>query len=317
MAGGYGAVLAAARLLGLRREQCVHALGMNYAQAAGNRQALIDETLTKRLQPAFAARSALWAARLALRGLTGPACALDGEYGYFRTYLNGDVPAPEELLASQPWLEVQRVSVKRYPSCGACHSAQAAAERLVAEENLSPDEIDRVALFGCGPGGLVGRPFVLGPNPQVSAQFSAAWAVAHTLLRGPVRLEDYTDESVRADKPVLELAARIEFVPPPDDLSPGPERPPDFPVYSGGRHGLIVQTKGGRRLVRTQAPAETFAPGGASFGDVTAKFRRCAEFSGICPADRTEALIGAVRDLEKSPDLSGLIDLMILPEPVE
>ena len=60
-------------------EQTVHALGINYAQAAGNRQALFDKTLAKRLQPAFAVRSALWAAGLAECGITGPPEAIEGD----------------------------------------------------------------------------------------------------------------------------------------------------------------------------------------------------------------------------------------------
>ena len=51
--GGFGATASACRILGMDIEQTVHALGINYAQAAGNRQALFDKTLTKRLQPAF------------------------------------------------------------------------------------------------------------------------------------------------------------------------------------------------------------------------------------------------------------------------
>ena len=59
--GGFGAVVAGARLFGLSIDQCVHAMGINYSQVAGNRQALHDNSLTKRLQPAFATRSAMWA----------------------------------------------------------------------------------------------------------------------------------------------------------------------------------------------------------------------------------------------------------------
>lgn len=72
LAGSFGAVITAACLLGLSREQIVHALGINYAQISGNRQALLDASLTKRLQPAFAVRSALWAVDLARTGITGP-----------------------------------------------------------------------------------------------------------------------------------------------------------------------------------------------------------------------------------------------------
>ncbi|MBS3763561.1 MAG: MmgE/PrpD family protein, partial [Planctomycetes bacterium] len=185
LAGSFGAVLTVARLLRLDRRECVNAMGINYAQVSGNRQALLDSTLTKRMQPGFAARSALWSTTMAARGVTGPERALDGEAGYFSVYMNGDAPEAEELTKEREWLQVERVAIKRWPSCGACHHAQAAAEKLREEEDLRPEQIAGVELFGCGPGGLVGNPFRIGENPQVDAQFSVAWGVAHTLLRGP------------------------------------------------------------------------------------------------------------------------------------
>ena len=39
LAGSFGGVATAARLMKLTKDQCTHALGINYAQASGNRQA--------------------------------------------------------------------------------------------------------------------------------------------------------------------------------------------------------------------------------------------------------------------------------------
>lgn len=130
-------MIAASRLLGLAREQCVEAMGINYAQVSGNRQALLDMTLTKRLQPAFAARSAPWALGLASRGMTGPHRALEGRCGYFHAYMNGDVPNAEELTVSKAWYELENVAVKRYPGCGACHSPPAVSDSPTLCPNLA------------------------------------------------------------------------------------------------------------------------------------------------------------------------------------
>ncbi len=195
LAGSFGAVVTAARLLGLTPGQAEQAMGINYAQISGNRQSLLDASLTKRLQPAFAVRSALWSTALAARGLTGPQRVFEGEAGYFKVYMNSDVPALGELLKPFDGFAVEHVSTKRYPSCGACHSVQIAAERLREEEILAPADIARVETFGIAP--LVSEPFELKDNPQVAAQFSGAWAVAHTLLRGPAKLADHTDDAVR------------------------------------------------------------------------------------------------------------------------
>jgi 2-methylcitrate dehydratase PrpD len=304
--GGFGAVVSAARLLGLSREQCVNAMGINYAQVSGNRQALLDMTLTKRLQPALAARSALWATALAARGVTGARLAFEGEDGYFKLYMNGQVPAPEELTRDHGWYQIERLVVKRYTSCGACHSAVLAAERLAREEHLEPANIDRVELYGCGPGGLVGGPFAIGTNPQVDAQFSVRYGVALALLRGPAKLAHFTDEQVRADTEVAELAKHISFVKTVEDLPPEIERPADYPDSYTKYHAVIVHTKDGRRLMRAQCPGQTFPPGADTLDSVAPKFMDCAEFSGACSPDQARTIIETVRALDRAPDLSAL-----------
>jgi len=119
--GGFGATLAACRLLGYSVDQAVHAMGINYAQASGNRQALFEKTLTKRLQPAFTARNALWAAFLAGNGVTGPEECFEGEAGLFRVYINTEPPTPEEISQKRDFFEIERDTIKRFTSCGLAH----------------------------------------------------------------------------------------------------------------------------------------------------------------------------------------------------
>jgi 2-methylcitrate dehydratase PrpD len=309
--GGFGAVVTAARLLGLTREQCVDAMGINYAQVSGNRQALHDMTLTKRIQPAFAARSAMWAVALAHRGVTGPPRALEGSAGLFSAYMDGDVPDADELTVAKDWFEIENVSVKPYTSCGACHSAQAAAEILIAEERLKSEEIERVELFGCGPGGLVGNPFRIGRNPQVDAQFSVAYGVALTLLRGPAKLDHFTDEAILADTEVADLAASIVFVETPEDVPESLTEPPaDFGAYTSRPHGLIVHTRDGRRLIGARSPAQTFEARTVEFDDVVPKFRDCARFLGVCDAARTDGIIEEVSALDARSSITRLMGLL-------
>jgi len=307
--GGFGAVAAAARLLGMSQEQCVHAFGINYAQISGNRQALLDSTLTKRIQPGFAARSALWATALARCGISGPENAFEGDAGYFKTYLDGALPDADELLAPKALFEVENTSLKRYPSCGAAHPSQEAAELLAIEEDLQPPEIASVELFGAHlEGGIVGRPFVIGDSPQVDAQFSAAYAVALGLLRRSASLFDYTDEAVLANHDIAALASSMSFIETPPDL---PERlmdtPPDFPDYTTLPYGLVVHTHDGRRLVRARCPAQTFAPEAATPDLVKRKFHDCARFSGVCGAEQAEEIIHAIRALGNAESLDDLL----------
>ncbi len=306
LVNGFGATVAAAILYGMSREECVNALGINYAQVSGNRQALIDMSLTKRLQPAFAARSALWSVELAKRGITGPVNAFEGRYGYCSTYLNGENIDPDELLLELDNLQIEKISTKKYPSCGACHNVQIAAERLREEENISADDIEKIMIFNCGPGGLVGNPFKIGSNPQVDAQFSVIWAVAHTMVRGPVNLDSYRSENVANDHEVINFIRKISFCDAPEKLPAPPQETNGLPLYNFKFQGLIVHTKDGRTLQREQAPFQTFETRNYSLEMTIGKFKDCVDFAGLSDKLNTDEVIGRLLSLPEAAQLEPL-----------
>ncbi|HWL51212.1 MAG TPA: MmgE/PrpD family protein [Chthoniobacteraceae bacterium] len=302
LVGGFGGVAAAARLMGMNPDQCRHALGINYAQVSGNRQALIDSTLTKRMQPALAVRSALWSAALASRGLTGPHQPLEGEAGYYRAYTDlPEPPAPGSFLRVTEEMQIERISYKHYPSCGISHPCQLAVETLLAEEDFHPSKVTRVEIFGVPPGGLVSRPFEIGPDPQVDAQFSIAWAVAHTLLRGRATLADYQGERVIADREVIQLARLITYIPTPERL------PDDGLAADVPRHGVVLTLDDGRRLMRFRSPSEVMRPGNRSPDELTAKFYECLSYSGIASRSQGEEIVGEIMQLDTAESLEGLL----------
>ncbi|MEU4162372.1 MmgE/PrpD family protein [Actinoplanes sp. NPDC026670] len=112
MCGVIGAAVTAGRLLGLDETRLVHAIGIAASGASGLLEFLHSPASTKQLHPGIAAANGILAARLAAAGATGPAGALDGEYGLFRTMtgrspdrsvLLGDLPTPERAdLRSDP-----------------------------------------------------------------------------------------------------------------------------------------------------------------------------------------------------------------------
>ncbi len=310
--GGFGAVGALARLLKLSPEETAHAMGINYAQASGNRQALYDKTLTKRLQPAFATRSALWAAILAARGVTGPLQALEGRAGLFSIYQTAEPPSCAELFEHRDKYEIERLIVKRYTSCGACHAAQEAAERLAREEELRPEDIAEVELCGISKGNLVGRPFELGKNPQVNAQFSVRYAVAYALLRGRASLQAFTDEAIRRDRQVVDLAQSIRFTQEYCAVPPPVPQKPDAPKYSLKYHAVIVGTRDGRRLQRGNYPCELYDPARVTQGDVIQKFKDCATFSGDYTSEQVEKIIASVLILQEESNILPLLNVMCL-----
>jgi len=311
--GGFGATAAAGRLLGMSVEQTAHALGINYAQASGNRQALFDKTLTKRLQPAFAARSALWAALLARRGITGPRRALEGKAGLFAIYKNADPCTEGDLTAPRDFYEIERNSIKPHPCC--CVSDAAVAVQLGQQNQFRAADIELIQVHGRAGAGLTGDSFEIGPDPQASVQFSSAYCVALGVLRGRMGPAEIADEQVLRDTEVAELAQRvviapIDELPPPEPARPGAT---EWTAGGGRYHGVKVCTKDGRTFTCFLPHREVLGPEKTmTWDNVLGKFHQCVEFSGICPPDRAEAITGAIRELDRAPQATTLADVCVL-----
>ena len=64
----------------------LHALGIAYSHAAGNRQCILDGALTKRLQAGQAASAEVFSAVLAQSGFTGTRNIFNGRFGFLELY---------------------------------------------------------------------------------------------------------------------------------------------------------------------------------------------------------------------------------------
>lgn len=306
--GGFGTTAAACRMFGMTVDQTINALGINYAQASGNRQALFDKTLTKRLQPAFAARSALWAAALARRGVTGPPNALEGDSGLFRIYKNADPCSAEDLTEPRDFYEIQRDSIKPHPCC--CVADAYTAVQLGQQRDFRAEDIELIQVhFRPGPS-LTGGPFRIGTNPQVNAQFSVAYCVALGVLRGRMGLAEITDEQILKDTEVAELAKRVVMAPLDELPPPEPPKPALIPWAAGGGryHGVKVRTKAGKTYTCFRTHRDALGPENTMAMDfVLRKFYQCTEFSGICPSKKAKAIVNSVMELDETADASRFI----------
>lgn len=306
--GGFGTTVATCRLLGMSIEQTVHALGINYAQASGNRQALFEKTLTKRLQPAFAARSALWAAVLARRGVTGPAAVIEGDAGLFRIYKNAEPCLAADLAGSRDFYEIERDSIKPHPVC--CVSHAAVASELGRQHRFKAEDIELIQVHMSSGPSLTGGPFRIGANPQANAQFSSAYCVALGVLRGRVGLVEIESEQILKDTEVAELAKRVVMAPLKELPSPKPPEPGLMKWTAGGNnyHGVKVRTKDGQTFTCFRTHREILGPEKTmAMDNVLGKFRECASYSRICSPPKAEAIVEAVMKLDTIPSTAAFI----------
>src|SRR5206468_11994895 len=84
--GVFGATTAAGKLMDLSADQMLHAFGIAYSHAAGNRQCILDGALTKRMQASQAASAGIFSAVLAQTGFPGAHNIFSGRFGFFELY---------------------------------------------------------------------------------------------------------------------------------------------------------------------------------------------------------------------------------------
>jgi 2-methylcitrate dehydratase PrpD len=153
-AGCLGAALAVARITGA---PMADTLGLAYSFASGTMQAHVEGSIALPLQIANAARAAVMAADLAKAGLTGPHDVLEGPFGYFRLFDQGELATYTDRIGER-WL-IQTVSTKPYPSGRASHGALGLLDRL-RRAGLRAEDVEQIELFAPPLiARLVGRPF--------------------------------------------------------------------------------------------------------------------------------------------------------------
>lgn len=132
--GPFGAAAACGSLLGLDEDAMSNAFGFAFAQAHGNRQALVEGTLAKRVQPGFAAAAGLKATILAAEGISAPEAVGEGEFGIRKLIVAGrvDADAFRDAIVGELGCrnETNHVSIKPYPCCRCTHAVIDGALRL-------------------------------------------------------------------------------------------------------------------------------------------------------------------------------------------
>jgi 2-methylcitrate dehydratase PrpD len=287
--GNLGATLAAGRIAGCDAGQLHNAVGIAYGLVAGNFQAVVDGSLTKRLQPGFSARAAVESVLLARAGITGAKDVLQGTFGFFNLYEAGeyDIGKVTEGLGARFLGEL--ASMKPYPCCRFCHAGIDAALRLAedfnfpagaGDEAIAQVEVDIPAETY----DYVGRPFAGGDNPTVAAQFSVPYTVACAILRRRVGLDEFSLRAVH-DPAVCSLARRVTARPVPAD-----------------RYGAVtvrVQLRSGRLMHQRVEVMKGEPDNPLSDAERLDKARACIAYGGY-PAAAFDALAFWADSLEQN-----------------
>jgi len=299
---GLGAAAIAAKLMNLPALQVRDALGMVVNLIGGTIQAPWDGTTDFKLPQGMAARNGILAAELAAAGWTGMADALHAPWGFYRQFTSG-CAKPEVLIDGLGEVYWAEEYFKPYPACAATHGSIETALALRARPDFSLAQLRRLTL--CLPKRLLTnfciKPYEPRRFPHCDAIFSYRFQVANVLLNGITRQEHYAEERLR-DPALLDLTSRIDLAPLDDPQAGGWSS-------AGGACVIIAEMTDGRRIEqRLEKLSRHPAVRASTQEEIEAKFRQQLEFSGRrLDAD---AIMAAVRDLDRAPDLSALLALI-------
>ena len=297
--GSFGAAAAAVKLLSRKREDIANALGIVYSQSAGNAQGLLEGRLVKRMQPGFAASAGVTSAFLARAGITGSQEFLQGKFGFYNLYEGGEYDPSAIVDGLGSHFAIMDLSVKPYPCCRMTHSAIDAALSLRPVIDGETDHIAAIEVTASKMvAEMVGKPFVVGANPQVDAQFSIPYTVSAALCRGDVFLNDFTPPAI-ADPQTRSLAEKVTVV---HDTSLE-----DKDILHAG---IRVRMKDDQVHEKSVSAPLGNPDNPMDMQQCRRKFDKCIGFSGIeFDAGRIAELLSMIEDLDHAEDVSQLTSL--------
>lgn len=282
--GAWGSVAnaaAAARLLGLNREQIKHALGIaEYFSPNAPLMRDIDCPTMVKHGIAWGAMTGVVAAQLAQRGFTGIPSLLG-----FDKYQAWVTDIGEQYMMAD-W-----VFYKGWASCAWGHPACVAVRDLVSQHQLAVEDIVHIRVRTFEEACRLHRGY---PTTTEEAQFSVVWPLACLLLDGEIGPDQILEHRF-GDARVRALVDKIELVLDPEiDALYDALQEMDLRMYSA----VEIFTRDGRRL------DSGIVERAADMWDeqsLERKFRWLVNY--VLPAPRVEQLVSASADLENLPDI--------------
>ncbi len=212
IAGPLGAAVACAKLLKLDRKQILNAMGIAGACSPNGLMPSLapangDFGMDKDWVNGQAAQLGVNAADLAKRGMTASWRVVTGEMGIVASHSHGD--AQPLLSATSGTPNISHISLKKYASCYGVHSAMEAATLICEDNNLQPNELEKVCVYVKADSAKTLSTRKI--NNHMAARFSLPYAVASAISRGNQSSMHDFEEPAIFDQDILHLMEKIEI----------------------------------------------------------------------------------------------------------
>jgi 2-methylcitrate dehydratase PrpD len=299
--GTFGSSIAVSKLMGLKEERMVSAMGIAGSQAAGSMEYLAQGAWTKRFHAGWAALSGMTAAQLAQKGFRGPSSIIEGRDGFLHAYSNGSDPS-KVLEGIGSWFGVTRTSVKPHACCRYMQPPIDAVLKILRENDLQPDQVEKIRLGLLRAGShLIAEPIESKYSPQsiVDAQFSAPFGAAVALLYRRAGLDEFQLSKIKSEK--VKQAMRLV------ECAVDPELDRTFPRQWGATAEIL--TREGKKYFAKVDYCKGDPENPLSWDELTEKFH------GLChrrmTKERRLKVVEEVKRLEKVRDLRKWSSLLL------
>ncbi|MFC1819637.1 MmgE/PrpD family protein, partial [Thermodesulfobacteriota bacterium] len=279
-------------MLGFDNEKINYAMGIGYNQCSGTYGATVGEDggLMAQLSQGLGAKTGVLSVLLADIGFTAFKDVIDGKWGLYTMYGNGEYD-PEILTGDLGRrFEMLNPGIKRYPGCGATQPVVYGTLELARENNIRGEDVAKVRI-GAGESSyrLCGENKGEPPN-SADALWNYRYSAAVALIKKKVFVDDFTDTAIREPQ-VLELLRRIDV----------------YPDKSLTRDIFIeIDTKDDKSYRKTVSDMVPM-----SEAEIVEKFKNCNRFSARPLSEESvENFIQVVNELEKLENIDKIVGIL-------
>jgi 2-methylcitrate dehydratase PrpD len=300
--GPFGAAAAAGKIMGLKEDKIIDALGIAGSTCSSIMQFTQDPSgggdMIKRFHAGWASQSGVVAALLAKRGFRGPSDIIGGKFGYCNVYSDH----PQIDLTNQGLgniYEIMNVGTKPYACCTTMHAIVDGIAKLKTEYGLKGDEIEEIKVGGSKK--LVAFSGIYEIQSAMAAQYSAPFCVALTLMgdiKNPKNFKKVSDDSKGKDLKRIMMKTKL-FVD--DDLEKV------SPAIEGAK--IIMTLKNGKSLKTQVMHSKGNPKNEMSFEEICEKFVILTQ--GKIAAKKRDQIITSIQSLESLPSISRLTNLLV------
>ncbi len=301
LVGTFGGTAAAGKVIGLPAREMTWALGIAGALTGGYFQGHEEGAWTRRLNGGMTPSRGVTAALLGERGFVGPERPLEGEYGFYRVFANGEYDPQVLVEGLGDSYKIEETWLKFYPMNSTLHSSAEALLSIMKANGLRHADIAEIKASFLEYVPILSKKEV---KTVVSAQFSMPFALAAAAVRGKVTVDEFEDE-VLTDPEVLAMIQRVNGAYDAELVQR---------AGLGSQPGRVtVIMRNGRSFTEEVLYPKGHARNPMSADELKAKFRGLT--AGFVSDTDRERIFELVMDLDNAADIAPIMKLCGAPHP--